>query len=98
MKEDGGPAQPSPSIRAALNGGYRFLRVQCSACKQRAYINLEQVKRRPGTAIWTLDRMPTIAKHEDKIIGLLQAGHAVEERASQALALPPTHEGLPRRS
>jgi hypothetical protein len=27
MKEEGGPAQPSPSIRAAFNGGYRFLRV-----------------------------------------------------------------------
>jgi hypothetical protein len=55
MKEDGGPAQPSPSIRAALNGGYRFLRVQCSGCKQRAYIDLAQVKRRPGTAIWALE-------------------------------------------
>src|SRR3981081_4816995 len=50
MKEEGGPAQPSPSLRAALNGGYRFLRVQCSGCKQRAYIDLEQVKRRAGTA------------------------------------------------
>jgi len=55
MSEQGGPAQPSPSIRAALNGGYRFLRVQCSGCKQRAYIDLEQVKRRPGTPIWTLE-------------------------------------------
>ena len=55
MKAEGGPAQPSPSLRAAINSGYRFLRVQCSACKQRAYIDLEQVKRPPGTAIWTLE-------------------------------------------
>jgi hypothetical protein len=55
MKAEGGPAQPSPSLRAALNGGYRFLRVQCSGCKQRAYIDLEQVKRRPATPIWTLE-------------------------------------------
>jgi hypothetical protein len=55
MKEEGGPAQPSPSIRAALNGGHGFLRVQCSGCKQRAYIDLALVKRRPGTAIWTLE-------------------------------------------
>lgn len=54
MKE-GGPAQPSPSLRAAINGGYRFLRVQCAGCKQRAYIDLEEVERRPGTPIWTLE-------------------------------------------
>jgi len=55
MMEDGGSAQPSPSIRAALNAGYRFLRVKCSGCKQRAYIDLEQVERRVGTPIWTLE-------------------------------------------
>jgi hypothetical protein len=38
MDLDGGPAQPSPSTRAALNAGYRFLRVKCSGCKQRAYL------------------------------------------------------------
>ena len=54
MKE-GGPAQPSPSLRAAINGGFRFLRVQCSGCKQRAYIDLEGVRRPPGTPIWRLE-------------------------------------------
>jgi hypothetical protein len=66
MKEEGGPAQPSPSLRAALNGGYRFLRVQCSACKQRAYIDLEQVKRRAGTAIWTLEGALACAPCRDR--------------------------------
>src|ERR1041385_8932595 len=55
MSQEGGPTQPSPSLRAAINGGFRFLRVQCSGCKQRAYIDLQQVKRRPGTPIWTLE-------------------------------------------
>ena len=66
MKEEGGPAQPSPSLRAALNGGYRFLRVQCLGCKQRAYIDLEQVKRRAGTAIWTLEGALACAPCRDR--------------------------------
>ena len=55
MDLDGGPAQPSPSIRAALNAGYRLLRVKCSGCKQRAYLDLETVERRRGAPIWTLE-------------------------------------------
>jgi hypothetical protein len=31
LRQLGGPLQPSPSIRAAVNGGYPFLRVACSA-------------------------------------------------------------------
>ena len=62
----GGPAQPSPSIGAALNGGYRFLRVQCSGCKQRAYIDLEQVKRRAGTSIWTVEGALACAPCRDR--------------------------------
>jgi hypothetical protein len=55
MKE-GGPAQPSPSLRAAVNSGFRFLCVQCSGCKQRAYVDLESVRRPAGTPIWRLER------------------------------------------
>jgi hypothetical protein len=55
MALDGGPAQPSPSIRAALNAGYGFVRVKCSGCKQRAYLDLEKVEQRRGAAIWTLE-------------------------------------------
>ena len=56
MKE-GGPAQPSPSLRAAINSGFRFLRVQCSGCKQRAYVDLEGIRRPPGTSIWRLEKL-----------------------------------------
>jgi hypothetical protein len=55
MKQ-GGPRESSPSLRAALNGGYRFLRVQCRGCKQHAYVDLAQVKRPPATPVWSLQR------------------------------------------
>jgi hypothetical protein len=55
MKQ-GGPREPSPSLRAALNGGYQFLWVQCGGCKQRAYVDLTQVKRPPATPVWALQR------------------------------------------
>jgi len=55
MTLDGGPAQPSPSIRAALNAGYRFLRVRCSACRTRAYVDLGSVRRRPASPIWAIE-------------------------------------------
>jgi hypothetical protein len=55
MKQ-GGPREPSPSLHAALNGGYRFLRVQCRGCKQHAYVDLTQVKRPPATPVWSLQR------------------------------------------
>src|SRR4029077_7374156 len=42
MKQ-GGPRERAPSLHAALNGGYRFLRVQCRGCKQHAYVDLTQV-------------------------------------------------------
>jgi len=51
----GGPLQPSPSIRGAVNGGYLFLRVQCSACQQSAWLDLRKVRRPPETWIWALE-------------------------------------------
>jgi hypothetical protein len=35
----GGPLQPSPSLRAAIHGGFPWLRVECNGCQQ---------PRRPG--------------------------------------------------
>jgi hypothetical protein len=51
----GGPLQPSPSIRAAISGGYAWLRVECSACQQNAWIDLRKVRRPPETWIWQLE-------------------------------------------
>jgi hypothetical protein len=33
MWSDGGPAQPSPTIGQAINGGFPWLEVECSRCK-----------------------------------------------------------------
>jgi len=51
----GGPLQPSPSLRGAINGGYAWLRVECNACKQYAWVDLRKVRRPPGTWIWQLE-------------------------------------------
>lgn len=51
----GGPLRPSPSIRAAVNGGYGWLRVECNACQQKAWIDLTKVPRPPETPIWALE-------------------------------------------
>jgi hypothetical protein len=51
----GGPLQPSPSLRAAINGGYAWLRVECNACKQYAWVDRRKVRRPPGTWIWQLE-------------------------------------------
>jgi hypothetical protein len=55
LRQLGGPLQPSPSIRAAVNGGYSFLRVECSACQQQAWLDLAKVRRPSETWIWQLE-------------------------------------------
>src|SRR6478672_13078885 len=52
MRMLGGPAQPSPSLHAAINGGFPFLRVTCNACQQNAWVDLTKIRRRSITAIW----------------------------------------------
>ncbi len=51
----GGPLQPSPSLRAAVNGGFPWLRVECNGCKQHAWIDLPKIRRPPETPIWKLE-------------------------------------------
>jgi hypothetical protein len=36
MEAYGGPAQPLPTIAQCLNGGLRWLEVECNRCKTRA--------------------------------------------------------------
>lgn len=50
-----GPAQPSPTIGAAINGGYPYLRVNCSGCHTDAWLDLRQVRRPPETQVWKLE-------------------------------------------
>lgn len=51
----GGPLQPSPTLRAAINGGFPRLRVECSACQQNAWVDLAKIRRPPETPIWALE-------------------------------------------
>ena len=51
----GGPLQPSPSLRAAINGGFPWLRVECNACQQNAGVDLRKIRRPEETPIWALE-------------------------------------------
>ena len=55
MEGYGGPAQPSPTIGQCINGGYRFLEVECSRCKTRASLPLSDIRRPRDTEIWKLE-------------------------------------------
>src|SRR5581483_421002 len=55
MARLGGPAEPSPSLRAAVNGGFPWLRVECNGCQQRAWIDLRKLRRAPETPICGLE-------------------------------------------
>ena len=55
MEGFGGPAQPSPTIAQCLNGGYRWLEVECHRCKTRASLPLDAIRRPRDTPIWKLE-------------------------------------------
>jgi hypothetical protein len=51
----GGPAQPSPTIGQCLNGGLRWLEIECVRCKTRASLPLDAIRRPRQTPIWKLE-------------------------------------------
>jgi hypothetical protein len=51
----GGTSQPSPTIGEAIDSGYRFLRVTCTACRRRAFVELASIRRPLDTALWRLE-------------------------------------------
>jgi hypothetical protein len=55
MEGYGGPAQPSPTIAQCLNGGMRWLEVECNRCKARASLPLDLIRRPRDTPIWQLE-------------------------------------------
>ena len=52
MGGDGGPAQPSPTVRSMPNGGLTWLEVECNRCKTRAEPAAQRCPR--DTSIWKL--------------------------------------------
>lgn len=55
MTHLGGPAQPSPTIGDAINGGYPFLEAKCRRCETHATVFLGHIKRPAWTPIWQLE-------------------------------------------
>ena len=55
MEGYGGPSQPSPTIGQCLNGGLRWLEVECNRCKTRASLPLDAIRRPRDTPIWKLE-------------------------------------------
>jgi hypothetical protein len=51
-----GPAQPSPTIGDALNGGYGYLEVRCLGCDTHQTIALDIIRRPKTTPIHELER------------------------------------------
>ncbi|WP_439402975.1 hypothetical protein ACNJYA_12300 [Bradyrhizobium sp. DASA03068] len=51
-----GPAQPSPTIGDAINGGYPYLEVRCHGCDTNQTIALEIIRRPKTTPIHELER------------------------------------------
>jgi hypothetical protein len=51
-----GPAQPSPTIGDALNGGYGYLEVRCLGCDTHQTVALDIVRRPKATPIHELER------------------------------------------
>ena len=55
MWSDGGPAQPSPTIGQAVNGGFPGLEVECSGCHTRSSIDLTALRRPADSFVHTLE-------------------------------------------
>lgn len=55
MWSEGGPAQPSPTIRQALNADFRWLEVLCTRCQRRLSVDLGLIKRPADTDIHQLE-------------------------------------------
>lgn len=51
-----GPAQPSPTLGDALNGGYRYLEVHCHGCDTNQTVALDIVRRPKATPVPELER------------------------------------------
>jgi hypothetical protein len=55
MEGYGGPAQPSPTIKQCLNGGYGWPELKCHRCETKASIPLDAIRRPRDTPIWKLE-------------------------------------------
>jgi len=55
MWSDGGPAQPSPTIGQAINGGFPWLEVKCSRCRTSSSVDLAAITRPADTPVHLME-------------------------------------------
>lgn len=54
MWADGGPIDPSPTIDQAINGGYSWLKIECSRCKAARDVDMAALRHPPTTFVHDL--------------------------------------------
>ena len=54
MWASGGPANPSPTVDQAINGGYPWLEIECSRCKTKRDVDLAALRHPPTTFVHDL--------------------------------------------
>jgi hypothetical protein len=54
MWSDGGPVDPSPTVDQAINGGFRWLEIECSRCKAKRDVDLCALRHVPTTLVHDL--------------------------------------------
>lgn len=89
MWSEGGPAQPSPSIGQALNGGYSFLEVICKGCQKRLSVSLIGIKQPADTPI---HRLETSLRHRACRRGQWSPHTILKQLAPQPASPPPAAE------
>ena len=69
----GGGAEPSPTIGAAIDGGYTMLRVECRACGHSRDVDLKEVVRLAKQQVHTLSKSllcATCNAHRPNLVSL----------------------------
>jgi len=84
-----GPAQPSPTLRDALNAGYSYLEVRCLGCDTHQTVALGIVRRPKATPIHELERYMR-CKDRSQVRGYpYKRSHLVALRPTKISALDP---------
>jgi hypothetical protein len=85
-----GPAQPSPMMGDALNAGFRYLEVKCSACGLHSTLDLTTIRRpRETTPVHELERRPHCKDCSDRAGYRVKRGQLVSLRQVPISATAP---------
>jgi hypothetical protein len=86
-----GPAQPSPTIGDALNGGYGYLEVRCLGCDTSQTVALDIIRRSKATLIHELERYMRCKDCSELRGYSYKRSHLVALRSTKVSAVnPPT--------